>query len=249
MIQVHRNNPNTELAHVLEKAAQQGGWRVSSHFLRDGGIEKGAVVVVLADVETNETIFQDITDEEYKGLQQLVDSASSCIWVSSVGYLRGEFPSGAMAFGLGRVITIEQPSISFCNLDIQNAQGRPTEASCTILRLLARGSGKKTDDYGYVEQGGLLYVNRLVPDRTENEKFNRVSANEPLLMPRNNMALGMELQRVGDLDTIFFKENTRYNEQLHPEMVEIDVKAVGMNAKVSFYLRKTDSIANVSSGY
>ncbi|RYP10656.1 hypothetical protein DL765_008038 [Monosporascus sp. GIB2] len=210
----------------------QGHWvaRVNLRDLASEHIPSGSTVFNLCEIEN--PLLATTTDDEMSGVKVMTDRAGSLIWVTGGNILRGDRPEFALAAGMSRAITLEQPALKFYTYDID----QPDEnVHITVERLVQTLSQQsRVPDREFAQQKGVLHVRRFVPDDGLNTKFRAKQGLE-----FQSMSLGeagdvrLDIQRAGQFDTLFFRQVE--SAPLKPTEVRLKVASVGLNAK-DFYV-------------
>ena len=210
----------------------QGHWvaRVKLSDLRPEIISSGATLFNLCEVKT--PLLSTATDEEMRGVKMMTDNAKTLIWVTSGNTLHADRPEFALAAGISRAVTLEQPSLKFYTYDIDKPERDVHVTAEYLLSTLHQQSG--TDDREFVQQNGVVHVSRFVPDDRLNEKFRAKQGLKTMPMPLKEAGLvRLHIDHAGQFDTLFFKQQETI--AIGPDEVRIKVASVGLNAK-DFYV-------------
>jgi len=133
---------------------------------------------------------------------------------------------------------LEQPSSRFFVLDIDNESNVDTTAQ-NVVDMLSQVNNEQTCDFEFVQRRGILHISRFVPDEMLNEKFQQKQGKFVVEMPlRDVKESRLIIQKAGQFDTMYFKQEVEET-ALDNDFVEVEVKSVGLNAKVFLLLRET----------
>ncbi|KAI5803496.1 hypothetical protein DFH27DRAFT_513489 [Peziza echinospora] len=209
---------------------------LTAHYTH-ASIFKSGLVVVVAELEQL-PLFTTMNDEEFKGIQYIIESSHSVLWLTEGSYITGGKPECGMMPGLARTIMAEQPALKLYTMDFSmgsfetNSDGIVKLIFEQILHMLsAHELPDDFDDYHLAEMNGIIHVSRIIPDPKANIEFTQ-SVNRDKDMARfDAMPMVMRMEQVGMLDSIYFMEDTNHYNSLAPGYVEVKVKAAGMNAK------------------
>ncbi|KAH8433410.1 type I polyketide synthase [Aspergillus melleus] len=192
--------------------------------------------IIISTLEQQQPLLSVADEHEIEHLKSITDRAAKILWVVKGGLLDGERPDFAPVRGLARTLMIEQPSLQFAVLDVDEKSASSPDTLQNIMTILGRVSHELEPDFEFVQRDGVLHISRWEPDDRLNEAF-RLKQNEETidfpLAAAGRCELG--IKSPGQIDTIHFVQ-TEYETPLHVDYVEISVKSVGMNAKVSCLL-------------
>ena len=237
-VQVHREQIPSSIDSELQSVIEALGYSVQLCAL--SGISKEVLAprsVVLSTIEANKPLLHIMDDCSKDKLKTITDSASAIVWITRGNFLRGSRPDFALVQGLSRALMVEQPWLRFCVLDIEDAShdlGVIAQHASKVLRQLI---DETHPEYEFSLNKGVSHTARWEPDSKLNSRFElRLSRS---CVDTSLSAAGhaeLSIVQPGLLDTIEFVKKD-YKEELRPDQVELQVKSVGINAKVSFSLR------------
>ena len=85
-----------------------------------------------------------------------------------------------------------------------------------------------------VKHQGIVHISRFVADENMNTAFRQKQGDQAMLKPLKQVgSLRLTIEKLGQFDSLAFKEDIPSSDELDVNFVEIEVKAVGLNAKVS----------------
>ena len=175
-------------------------------------------------VELDTPLLENIAEQDFLRLKQIVGHASDLLWVTSLGS-----PGTALSTGMARSIRNELPSKGFRTLSIQPKSIRsPERVSPLILKLIA----SSTPEFEFLEKDGILHKCRVVEDGSMSEEMERMRAGErervesiPLEQAQGPHKLAVKAQ--GMLDSLCLEPDDAQG-QIESDEVVIDVKATGL---------------------
>lgn len=150
--------------------------------------------------------------------------------------MAGSSPDLTLSSGLSRALMLEQPSLRFTILDIGSTSTRMTGSDCKrtchdIEKVFS--AGDVPEDQEFVSKSGLLHVSRFVPDNGLNDRFTQRQNRQPCDMTLQVAAPArLAIKTIGNMDTLYFQQESEIEEKIPEGLVDIDVKAVSLNAKV-----------------
>jgi NADPH:quinone reductase-like Zn-dependent oxidoreductase len=184
-------------------------------------------------LELDRPVLCDMEKELFVKVQRLLTSTEKIIWVSQGGGTQQASPKSRMVDGLARVISCEDVRVVFTTIALDNAEHRTYQQVEKIMKVLQATTSSLTEDpeTDFVEQDGLLQINRLVEANYLNSEVH--SKILPQQARIQNFAKGpplrLSIASPGLLDTLQFLEDKEQSQPLGPDKVEIEVKAVGLN--------------------
>lgn len=235
LVVLRLDNTTPKLAPSLQTLLESSGWTV---FQRTGQLspsDHNSKTVVLVLDELSKPLLTHINGQQWDALKTLVSSGTPVLWVTKgAQHDRVTDPDRALVHGLFRVIRREDPTAHLTILDVQSGTS-PAAASAInqVLRhIRRRDDGAETE---YAERDGILYTQRVVPDIAVNAfKRAEVEGNTPVVkgFHETDVQVHIHGERVGTLDLAWCEE-----ELVEPELdagsVEVEVKTIGVNFKVS----------------
>lgn len=190
---------------------------------------------VICTVELYEPMLTTLTESEMSSMKIITDQAAYILWIHGGGNMDAERPDFAMVTGFCRSLVLEQPSLRFFTHDIDDPDADPETSITNIFRTLDDVHSEDCQDLETVEKQGVPFTQRFVPEEDLNETFRRRQGNRFTLdRLGDNKPARLTIQNIGQLDTLAFKPDTSGDDELKAGHVEVDVKAVGLNAKVRF---------------
>ncbi|CAK49166.1 uncharacterized protein An03g05140 [Aspergillus niger] len=182
-------------------------------------------------LESTTPFICDMDSSEYEGLQALVASTKSLIWVGEGGG-RQPHPKYRLVDGLFRVLSGEMYRARLTNLSLERHSSRKHKAA-QICKLVFSSIGDmdRSADTEYTEIDGVLHVSRLVDARSLSQGVVRkaLPQQEGLLPYGSGPSLRLSIGSPGLLNTLHFVEDRSLQKQLGPRDIKIKVKAVGLN--------------------
>lgn len=184
-------------------------------------------------------MFNDITPLEWKGLQTLLKSASSALWVTNGGLLKNQQPMFAMISGIARGISTEMNHLRFSLLDLDQEVEQSVSKTCDLLLQFERKiADKSTENYTeYRQRDGIIFTSRLQADHLLNESSRAEAEHQKsgeliCLDKLKHTPLRLDIQSPGILSSVYFREDHELDQSLNDDCVEIEVKAIGVNSRV-----------------
>ncbi len=188
--------------------------------------------VIYSALEVERPLLSTLTEHEMTSLKVITDHASKVAWATGGGFLSQANPDFALASGVARAIMVEQPALTFCTFDVNQAlmgSQQTAQNFCSILHQTAGG----LIDYEFIQHDSLVHVSRFVQDRHSNQTFRQKLGNETMAMPLSQARPSrLTMATPGQFETVEFEKDTPMLEsELQIGHVEVEVQAVGLNAK------------------
>ena len=195
---------------------------------------------VISTVELAKPILSTLTDFEMLSVKTMTDNAANLIWLTGGGSFKGRDPDFALVSGLARSLILEQPSLRFFTFDIDDWETNLAATCRNLLQVVEEAQTITELDFEMVQHEGVVHVSRFVADDTMNQTFRQKQGDQAMLKPLEQTGpLRLTIEKLGQFDTLAFKEDIPGSEELQADFVEVEVKAVGLNAKVSQNCGKT----------
>ena len=209
---------------------------VKAYSLQDlANVEFSSRTITISLLELEKPFLALINPAEMDLLRRVTDKITNLIWLTGASYMSGSSPDLALASGLSRALMLEQPSLRFAILDV----GNPSQSSRPDRRRICNDVERvlfKDDvpeDKEFVSQNGLLHVSRFIPDNGLNSRFRQRRSHQPTEMTLEAASPArLAISTVGNLETIHFQQEAEVETDIPKGEVDVDVKAVSLNAKV-----------------
>lgn len=195
---------------------------------------------VIATIELEDALLSCITEKDMLLLKVLTDNCSNLVWVTGGQLLQGARPELGIVYGLSRALMLEQPSLRFFVVDVDvDAKSPLAEIETTavhVMNVLTQAVGESEPDFEFIHASGMLHVSRFVPAETLNSMFReKQGAEKRKLSVRDAQPFRMDTERVGQMDSIFFRQQEAVTEMpLANGHVAVSVKAVGLSDWVRY---------------
>lgn len=236
---VHRDASLSVMSQTILKHLQDTGFVVDTTRLTD--ISELASPHVISLVELEKSLFQDVGESEWKGLQRCIKRATSILWVTSGSLMDSRDPLLAMMSGIARGLQIEMAHLRLAMVDLDCAAGASPsleDMAAIVQRLEANSApkGATAPDTEFRRKDNVTYISRLVPDKFLNEQSQKriaqQTSSEPVpLQELRFTPLKLAIDKPSVLSTIHFVEDADFSKPLPSDEVEIEVAAVGINNK------------------
>ena len=203
---------------------------------------------VICTVELYEPMLTTLTESEMSSMKIITDQAAYVLWVHGGGNMDAECHDLAMVTGFARSLVLEQPSLRLFTHNIDDPYADPEASITNIFRMLDDMHSEDCLDLEVVEKRGVPFTQRFVPEEGLDETFRQKQGNNfAVKRLGENKPVRLTIQSIGQLDTLAFKPETSGDDGLKAGFVEVDVKSVGLNAKVCFSVSLSPICISVGS--
>ncbi|KAK1991032.1 putative polyketide synthase [Colletotrichum falcatum] len=183
-----------------------------------------AHVVVL---DLGKPMLADLSADEFAAIQKITNNASTLLWVSDGGIMKGQTPEAAMASGLMRAIRAEQATTSIVTVDFDRETTSDDQVSSWVsentVRQIDSAAGMETE---YCVSRGKSYICRLVPHARINNTIQADGSMESV--PFSN-DLRMRGTVVSGKLVFEHAPGEAADSSLDPDAVEVQVRFAGLN--------------------
>jgi acyl transferase domain-containing protein/NADPH:quinone reductase-like Zn-dependent oxidoreductase len=230
-------NTSHPLASFLHRALTHAfGRDVERLCMQDITQEKipyGAIVV--STLELDESLLESAQPDDIECIKALTDNSSTLVWITGGAHFKAKRPSFSLISGLARSLMLEQPSLKMYTVDLDNLMSDFSSSSANIIRVLQQALFSPKPEFEYSQYSGVMYSSRFVPEDSMNKRFRNAQNAET----RSTKLLDvghcqLSIKSAGQLDSIHFEQQILEDPTVAPGFVEVQVKAVGLNAK-DFY--------------
>ena len=189
---------------------------------------------IISTVELNKPLLSTLTDSESINVKVMTDNATNLIWLTGGDNMNGGNPDMALVSGLSRALMLEQPSLRFFTLDIDKPNVNLDLSVQNCVTLVEEAHSIDVPDFENVQHQGLLHISRFVPEEDLNATFRQKQNNRVVSQPLGQSKPSrLTIQSVGQFNTLAFTETVATSGDLKADHVEVEIKSVGLNAKVS----------------
>lgn len=206
--------------------------RISLHKLLPNMVPPKTTVI--STVELKKPLLATLTDSESINVKVMTDNATNLIWLTGGNLMSGGNPDMSLVFGLARALMLEQPSLRFFTFDIDKADADPGLSVQNCVNLVEEAHNIEGPDFETVQHEGLLHISRFVPEEALNATFRQKQNNEVTSRRLGDSKPSrLTIQSVGQFDTLRFEGTAAVSGDLKADHVEVEIKSIGLNAKVS----------------
>ena len=223
---------NDLLVSALSKKFGQEIKRISLNKLLPDMILPNATVI--STIELKKPILSTLTASESINVKAMTDNATNLIWLTGGDNMNGGHPDMSLVSGLSRALMLEQPSLRFFTLDIDNPDVNIDLSVKNSVILVEEAHSIEIPDFETVQHKGLLHISRFVPEEALNATFRQKQNGQVITKPLGQSKPScLTIQSVGQYDTLAFTKTTAVSGDLKADHVEVEIRSIGLDAKVS----------------
>ena len=236
--QIDRSTSTSALSKDLQRhfSAIVGRNSVKAYSLQDlASVELPPKTITISLLELEKPLLATMDPTEMNLLRRITDKTTDLIWLTGATYMSGSSPDLTLASGMSRALMLEQPSLRFVILDIGNPAQIPQHDHGRVCSDVERSlfADDVPDDKEFVSRNDLLHVSRFIPDDGLNSRFSQRMNQQPTEMTLEAASPArLAIKTVGNMDTIYFQQESEMEAEIPKGEVDVDVKAVSLNAKV-----------------
>ncbi|KAI2465977.1 putative polyketide synthase [Annulohypoxylon bovei var. microspora] len=209
--------------------------QVALSTIRSIAIDPNVVCISLLELEHE--FLASMNSDDMDLLRVISNTVNDIAWVTGTQALKRSNPRLTMSSGLSRSLMLEQPSLRFSVIDIgaPHVSDHNTQTACrNILKALV--PQYDMDDKEFTQDNDLLFISRFYPDASLNSTFQRRLGSQVRDQIQTATLTSAEparlaIGKVGVMDTVHFQQLCEPAKELPVGFVDIQVKAVSLNAK------------------
>ena len=190
--------------------------------------------LVIVTLELEEGFLVNVDDEQMTHLKRLLCNCPRLIWLTGAAPFVGGSPDLALASGLLRALISEQPSLNYVMMGFDAKSTSESQAALSNVsqiahKLLCHDTDLEAE---YLQHRGTLYLNRVVPISTANSLYkDKTDASVTTAAIKDAEQFHLAIRHTGQFDTLYFQGSPRVIGSLDDNILEVEVKAVSINAK------------------
>ncbi|TGO18312.1 hypothetical protein BPAE_0387g00010 [Botrytis paeoniae] len=223
------------MEHETRSALKTAGWEVLEHSrpLRD--IQPKSTVMIQDDLSG--PVLTSVTEKQWEQLKFIISLGCKILWVTQGSQMDVTNPDNSLIHGMFRTIRAEDPSLCLVTLDLESGSNSTTSSSVIVdvLKRLQNLPSKILMDSEFVERGGIVYVNRIIPDMLLNQVRQDEShgGTQPIVksLGDSEPIASLRAERLGCLDALRYVENSVIKLPVLDGNVEVSIVAAGLNFK------------------
>ncbi|KAL4786915.1 hypothetical protein BJX76DRAFT_364738 [Aspergillus varians] len=200
----------------------------------------GKVCVFLGEMDV--PILQNMDAITFEAIKAMTTKCKGLIWVTRGGAIDGEMRDLGLAAGFLRTARTEYLGRPYVTVDLDPfAAPWSRDAAQAIAQVLkVTFDGSSPGEFEYAIRDDVIKVPRIFEDTSRNRLVNRTDAADTDSITLGSLnqadrAFSLQVGVPGRLDTLSFIEDKALSDtgELSPELVEIEPRAYGINARDS----------------
>lgn len=230
---------------TLIRSIQDIGWTGKSLELSAAACQPLGTPLLILD-SPRKPLLANVSESDWDELRGLMKAGRKILWITSGSQMSVSSPSNALIHGLARCLRGEEPTLSITTLDLSSFTAfAAARSTIDIMETFTdcNADARTSMENEYCERNGVLYVCRVVP----NERLGKPAGGdtttrglEDTWLRENHKTVRLWCERVGVMNSIQFNEVADEPGRLANGEIEVEVRAAGLNFKVSF-LKTTSS--------
>lgn len=195
------------------------------------------VCIVLS--ELNKDVLINPCMKEWDALKSIFLKSGGVLWVTQGGAVASCKPNNNLVAGFARTVRSETGNVPLMTLDLDAVNRSDDAAAVNVISSLFEryfyvGVNPRDIEHEYAVRAGVLSIPRLVED-VELAEFIATSQDDPKpeMQPfrQSGRPLHMIVGTPGLLDSLYFTDDDRFDDELPSDWVQMEVKATGFNFK------------------
>ncbi|MCJ1390655.1 polyketide synthase [Xylographa bjoerkii] len=185
-------------------------------------------------LDTDDPFFTRLTEDRYAALKGIMLSAEHVLWITNGGGRMSD-PAFGMIDGFIKVIRIECPNLKITSLALDRSIGHPIQYAQKIAQVIDH---IRKSSYIYSRENYLVVDNRLSVRRAGNHttlksRIDEIVSRETTTLRSIGSArpFSVNVYRPGDTSTLRIMADTSFSPTLEKDEVDIEVYAIGLDAR------------------
>ncbi|KAI9690813.1 MAG: Type I Iterative PKS [Bathelium mastoideum] len=205
------------------------------------------LLIILIDMDS--PIFPTLTEGQFSMLQSLMLAAGPTLWVTQGGNDKAN-PGYAMIEGFARTLRIESNHLKLATLALEDLDAIDTNTSYIVQCLHQLRHGVQVEDLeDFVVQDGYLKISRICEENLLRSTIKEICVQKKRAIQSVGASrpFSIELRRQEQSSMLQFVESVEPGHPLEADQVEIEVKAVGLNASDSLSISGKSSRTDIGT--
>lgn len=220
---IHLATPTAVICSIQDELTSLG-WVISSHQIPIPALPSKSTILIISELSS--PMMSAINDKQWQAIKDIISADHKILWVTTGSQLFVSKPDNALIHGLSRTMRAEDPLLRFVTLDVEFKGG--DAAAGAISRILEDlDSGIALRENEYVERNEVIYISRIIPDVSKDDKVL-----ESMDLHSSESPIELRCERVGTLDSLYWAEVSSQQPLLEEGMVDVEIVAAGLNFKV-----------------
>lgn len=193
-------------------------------------IQSGAIIVAMIEAEVS--VLSNLNRTDMQAIKMMSQRAGMLLWMTGGDLLRRRRPDMAVVHGFCRAMRLEHYPVKFGILDVDYPETSAEVVGRSISDVLIALQTQRRGDDEFILRSGLLHVSRMTPHQCLNSSMAVMRSRTPITIPRKHLGPAqLTIRRPGEINTIYMEQQKRFLDHIQDNEVEIDVLAIGLNAK------------------
>ena len=192
-----------------------------------------------------------MSPEDLLAVRCLVQQSECVVWLTGGNLLQAPRPDFALASALFRTLRLEHFPVKIAVLDTDKETSSKNRLSSAALMVMEDMLSAAKADEEYILTSGTMHVSRILSNEFWTSQYRTARNRELDIIKRSRLGdASLSIGSVGDLDSTYMQRRKQISKEgIGAADVEIEVGAVGLNAKVVFDPTCSDLCNNNYAGY
>ncbi|KAH8729278.1 putative polyketide synthase [Ilyonectria robusta] len=231
-----RLSETSEITSLAAKSLSELGWSLTEHASSVEAVQHKSTVLVIDELA--QPLLTTVTDSQWSTVKELVRKECNILWVTQGAQMAVKNPQASVAQGVFRSVRSEEPLLNIITLDVESseAEGLPNTVAAvdTLLQLAQNKPNQESNDFEFVERGGILYIPRILPDEglhSAQVEGDRAST-RTVDLHASKSTIRLITGKRGDIDSLHWTEiGSSEATELEPGFLEVEIYASSLNFK------------------
>lgn len=231
-----RLSETSEIISLAAKSLSELGWSLTEHVSSVEAVQPKSTVLVIDELA--QPLLTTVTDSQWSAVKELVRKECNFLWVTQGAQMVVKNPHASIAQGVFRSVRSEEPLLNIITLDVESsgAEALPNTVAAidTLLQLAQNKPAQESNDFEFVERGGIIYIPRILPDeglhsaQVEGEG----ASTRTVDLHASKSTIRLITGKRGDIDSLHWTEiGSSASTELKPGFLEVEIYASSLNFK------------------
>ena len=188
--------------------------------------------IVVSTLEAMSPLLSTISEEDLKHVKVLTNRAGKLLWITNGNLLSGNQPDHALIRGIAGPLMLEQPALQLQIFDVDDPLTEVDKTTQNVRNAIEKLFSDPVSEPELAQKEGVVHALRWEPEDPLTAQFDlKQSEGVTEMALRDVGRCELSIKDPGQMDTIHFVTK-EFEVPLPTDHVEVQVKSVGMNAKV-----------------
>ncbi|KAK7422917.1 hypothetical protein QQZ08_009273 [Neonectria magnoliae] len=230
-----RLSETSEITSLAAKSLRELGWSLTEHASSVEAVQPKSTVLVIDEI--SQPLLTTVTDAQWNAVKELVRKECNILWVTQGAQMVVKNPHAAIAQGVFRSVRSEEPLLNIITLDVESSDAKAfpntVAAVDSLLKLAQNKPTQDSNDFEFVERGGILYIPRILPDEgLHSAQVEDKGTARTVDLHASKSTVRLITGKRGDIDSLHWTEiGSSEVAELEPGYLEVEIYASSLNFK------------------